>query len=218
MPEDRRRVGPRHTSDGPRQRSGLLIASLARLRACRAEALARRRVALGFVFGVLVLVLAQPTGRSLVAGMSIAACGEAIRVWAAGHLRKSLEVTVSGPYRWSPHPLYVGSSVMGAGLAIASASVPVAALIVIYLVATLTAAIKSEEAFLRRTFGDRYDLYRRGVAAKRREPSAAARRRFSLDQAIANREYRAVAGLGIATLLLIWKATYNGMFWRAAGT
>jgi hypothetical protein len=180
--------------------------------------LARFRVALGFVFGVLVLILAQPTARSLVAGMSMAACGEAIRIWASGHLRKSREVTVSGPYRFVAHPLYVGSSVMGAGLAIASANVIVAALIALYLAATLTAAIKSEEAFLRRTFGDQYDLYRSGVAAKRRERSAATQRRFSLAQAMANREYRAVAGLGIAILLLIWKATYNGLFWRAAGT
>jgi hypothetical protein len=180
--------------------------------------LARMRVALGFVFGVLVLALAQPTGRSLLAGMSIAAGGEAIRIWAAGHLRKSREVTVSGPYRWCPHPLYVGSAVMGAGLAIASASVPVVALITIYLATTLTAAIRSEEAFLRRTFGDQYDLYRNGVAAKRRELGTASDRRFSLQQAIANREHRAVAGLGVVILLLIWKATYNGLFWRAAGT
>ena len=180
--------------------------------------LARLRVALGFVFGVLVLVLAQPTGRSLALGMSIAACGEAIRIWAAGHLRKSREVTISGPYRVVAHPLYVGSSVMGTGLAIAAASVPAAVLIGTYLIATLTAAIKSEEAFLRRTFGDQYDLYRSGVAAQRRERPTAPRRRFSLSQAMANREYRAVAGLALVVLLLIWKATYNGLFWRAAGT
>ena len=180
--------------------------------------LARMRVALGFVFGVLVLVLAQPTKPSLLVGMSIAAGGEAIRIWAAGHLRKSREVTVSGPYRWVAHPLYVGSSVMGVGLAIASMSIVVAALIAVYLVATLTAAIKSEEAFLRRTFGDQYDLYKSGVAAKRRERSAASLRPFSIEQAIANREYRALSGLGITILLLIWKATYNGLFWRAAGT
>jgi protein-S-isoprenylcysteine O-methyltransferase Ste14 len=179
--------------------------------------LARFRVALGFVFGVLVLILARPTKESLTIGMSIAACGEAIRVWAAGHLRKSREVTVSGPYRWVAHPLYVGSAVMGAGLAVASASILVAALITIYLVATLTAAIKNEEAFLRRTFGDQYELYRSGVEAKRRERSAASQRRFSVEQAMANREYRAIAGLGVAILLLIWKATYNGLFWRAAG-
>ena len=180
--------------------------------------IARLRVALGFVFGVLVLVLAQPTARSLVIGMSVAACGEAIRLWAAGHLHKSREVTVSGPYRFVAHPLYLGSSVMGAGLAITSASLIVTVLIVFYLATTLTAAIKSEEAFLRRAFGDQYDLYRTGVEAKRRAGGSASRRRFSLAQAIANREYRAVIGLVVAMLLLALKATYNGAFWRAAGT
>jgi protein-S-isoprenylcysteine O-methyltransferase Ste14 len=199
---DDRRVGGTH--GGTRY---MLIATLARM-----------RVALGFVFGVLVLVLAQPTRQSLLIGMSIAAGGEAIRIWAAGHLRKSREVTVSGPYRWVAHPLYVGSSVMGLGLGLACRSITVAVLIAVYLVTTLTAAIKNEEAFLRRTFGDQYDLYKSGVAAKRREHSAASQRRFSIEQAIANHEYRALSGLGVAILLLIWKATYNGLFWRAAGT
>ena len=137
--------------------------------------LARFRVALGFVFGVLVLILARPNKESLTIGMSIAACGEAIRVWAAGHLRKSREVTVSGPYRWVAHPLYVGSAVMGAGLAVASASVLVAALIALYLVATLTAAMKNEEAFLRRTFGDQY----RPVPERRGSEASRAQRRIA---------------------------------------
>ena len=180
--------------------------------------IARLRVALGFVFGVLVLILAQPTSRSLLVGMSIAALGELFRIWAAGHLHKSREVTASGPYRFVPHPLYVGSSVMGIGLAIACSSLLVAVLIALYLVTTLTAAIKSEEAYLRRAFGEQYDLYRSGVEAKRRSSGPASRRRFSLAQAIANREYRAVLGLVIGMLLLVWKATYNGAFWRTAGT
>ena len=180
-------------------------------------ALARLRVALGWVFGVLVIVLAQPTGRTIAIGMSIAALGEAIRFWAAGHLNKSREVTSSGPYRWIGHPLYLGSTVMGIGLAVACASAAVAVLIGAYLATTLTAAIKSEEAYLRRAFGEQYDLYRRGVAEKRRR-KAASGRRFSLQQAIANREYRAVVGLIVAILMLILKATYNGSFWRAAGT
>ena len=174
--------------------------------------IARLRVALGFVFGVLVLILAQPTRQSLIAGISIAACGELFRIWAAGHLHKSREVTASGPYRWVPHPLYLGSSVMGIGLAVACASIPVAILIALYLVTALTAAIKSEETYLRRAFGEQYDLYRSGVEAQRRSSGPASRRRFSLAQAMANREWRAVVGLVIGMLLLVWKATYNDSF------
>ena len=178
--------------------------------------LARRRVALGFVSGGLVLWLARPTGTTLVAGTLIAIAGECLRVWASGHLDKAREVTVSGPYRWFAHPLYVGSSVMGVGLAVASTSVAASGVIALYLAVTLTAAIKREEAFLRRTFGDRYDRYRRGRPGAD-EVGANPNRRFSLAQAMANREHRALVGLAVAVLLLVLKATYNGLFWRAAG-
>lgn len=160
-----------------------------------------------------MLWLAHPTGRSLSWGALVAVLGEALRVWAAGHLYKSREVTASGPYRWMAHPLYVGSSVMGAGLAIASGSVRVMVIIGLYLTATIGAAIRSEEAFLRQAFGDDYDRYRRG-----RGDGPASGRRFSLAQAGANREYRAVMGLAAAVLLLVLKAMYDGTFWRTAGT
>ena len=39
--------------------------------------------------------------------------GEALRIWAAGHLEKGREVTASGPYRWTRHPLYLGSTIIG---------------------------------------------------------------------------------------------------------
>ena len=174
--------------------------------------LARMRVTLGFVAGVLVLALARPTGVSLVVGTSVAVLGELLRVWAAGHLKKSREVTSSGPYRWLAHPLYVGSSIMGLGLAVASASLASAILIALYLAFTLTAAVHTEEAFLRNAFGDEYERYRRRAA-----PAADAARRFSMARAMANHEHRAAIGLAVAVLLLLLKATYNGMFWRQPG-
>ncbi len=115
--------------------------------------LARWRVPSGFLFGAIVLWLARPTVSSLVAGGIVAGAGEAIRFWAAGHLRKGQEVTMSGPYRFTRHPLYVGSSVIGVGLAIGARSPVVALLIALYLGVMITAAIRSEEAFLTRKFG-----------------------------------------------------------------
>ena len=169
------------------------------------EFLARFRVALGWVCAPLVLILASPSRESIVVGTAVGLVGEAIRIWAAGHLYKSREITSSGPYRYFAHPLYVGSSIMGAGLALASANLLAAALIAFYLVVTLRAAVRNEEAFLRRTFGDQYDLYKQQRVVNRS-------RRFSLSQAIANREYRAALGLAGAMLLLVLKATYNGFF------
>ena len=77
--------------------------------------LARFRTRLGLVVGAAAFWLARPTLDTVAAGALIAALGEALRIWAAGHLHKSREVTSSGPYRWLGHPLYVGSSIMGVG-------------------------------------------------------------------------------------------------------
>ncbi len=176
--------------------------------------ISRLRVASGFACGALVFWLAHPTAATILPGLVVAVAGEGVRIWAAGHLNKSREVTSSGPYRFVAHPLYVGSSMMGAGVAIASGSLVAAVVIAAYLLITLTAAIRNEEAFLRRAFGDEYEEYRRaGVADKAGSPGIdVERRRFSLARAMVNREYRAVVGLVVSVLLLVWKATYNGMF------
>jgi protein-S-isoprenylcysteine O-methyltransferase Ste14 len=162
-----------------------------------AQWLARRRVALGLAAAVIVLVLARPSWASWRIGFIVAAAGEVVRLWAAGHLEKGREVTRSGPYRWTRHPLYVGSTIMAIGIIIAARSTIVGVLSTIYMASTLTAAIRTEEASLTRAFGDTYDRYRESRA----EPM---RRRFSMARAMRNREYRATAGLvaGFALLAL----------------
>ena len=153
---------------------------------------------IGFVCAAVALWLADPTPRSIAFGALVAGIGELIRIWAAGHLEKGREVTVSGPYRFSRHPLYVGSSLIGAGIAIASASVIVALLTGIYLAVTLTAAIATEEKHLTEKFGHAYPEYRDGRARD-------AVRRFSFARVMRNREYRAVCGLAAALGLLLLK-------------
>ena len=157
--------------------------------------LARLRVPLGYFFGVIAFVLASPTRRSLLVGALVGLLGEGIRIWAAGHLEKGREVTTSGPYAWMRHPLYVGSSVMGAGLAIAARNAIVAVVIFFYLLVTIAAAIRTEEAHLTTKFGSAYPEYRQGAAAPVRRP-------FSLARAARNREYRAAIGLLAALALL----------------
>jgi protein-S-isoprenylcysteine O-methyltransferase Ste14 len=157
--------------------------------------LARLRVPIGFAASVAALLLARPTWTSVAWGLVLAATGEAIRFWAAGHLEKGREVTSSGPYRFTGHPLYLGSTLLGAGFAVASNSVIVAVMAVFYLGLTLGAAIRSEEAGLRAKFGREYEEYRSGRGAGQA-------RRFSLDRAVRNREHRAVAGVvGVMILL-----------------
>ncbi len=160
--------------------------------------LTRFRVALGFALAGLVVWLAQPTWTLWLAGFGIAICGEALRVWAAGHLEKSREVTSSGPYRFLRHPLYTGSALIGLGLIVAAAHVAVALIVGGYLALTLTAAGRSEEAHLREKFGDAYDAY----AEKRTSPMT---RRFALSRALYNREHHTIAGLLAGFALLAAK-------------
>jgi protein-S-isoprenylcysteine O-methyltransferase Ste14 len=161
--------------------------------------IARLRVTIGFVCGVLAIWLAHPTRASLLGGAVVALAGEAIRVWAAGHLEKGREVTSSGPYAFTRHPLYLGSTLIGVGLGYASASVVVAVVAIMYLAITLTAAVRTEEAHLTDKFGGAYPAYRAGR-------TDAVQRRFSVARAMRNREYRAVLGLLLVLAVFAWKA------------
>ena len=167
-----------------------------------ARILARWRVPLGYVLGVVAFWFTEPTLRSLAIGGAIGAAGEALRIWAAGHLEKGREVTNTGPYAMTRHPLYLGSSIMGVGLAIAANSLFVAVVVLGYLTITITAAIRSEEAHLTEKFGAHYPAYREGAAPR-------GTRRFSFERAMRNREYRAAAGL-IAVLVLLAAKWFAG--------
>jgi len=161
---------------------------------------ARWRVPLGFATFIAAFVFSTPTPRSFVLGILVAAVGQALRVWAAGHIEKGREVTRSGPYQYLRHPLYVGSLLMGAGFVLASASVWTAALAVAYFTVTYVAAVRSEEATLDARFSGEYSAYREGRATA---ASAPATRRFSRDRAFGmNKEWRSLAGLSGAFALM----------------
>jgi protein-S-isoprenylcysteine O-methyltransferase Ste14 len=150
--------------------------------------LARYRVTLGFVTGAVSFALAQPTWRSLAFGAAIAIPGELLRLWAAGHIDKGREITRSGPYRFVRHPLYLGSAIMAVGFAVASGRAIVVALVATYMVATLVAAMRTEEQALDQKFSGQYAAYREGRAE-------AVDRSFTWARVVANREYRGAAGL-----------------------
>lgn len=161
--------------------------------------LARIRVPLGFACAIVAFWLARPTAASLAVGALIASAGELLRIWAAGHIEKGREITRSGPYRYVRHPLYLGSSLMAAGFVIAAKSVVVGVLVAAYMVVTLVAAIRTEEASLDEKFAGQYSAYRAGTAAP-------VERRFSLSRAMINREYRAAAGLVVGLVALYLRA------------
>jgi len=161
------------------------------------KTLARLRVPLGFACFGIAYWLASPTLQSLAQGAAVAVIGQALRVWAAGHIEKGREVTRSGPYRHMRHPLYVGSAIMAIGFGIAANSPWTALLVLTYFLVTYVAAVRTEEATLDAKFDGEYSAYREGRAA-------AVTRTFSLSRAFEmNREYRSVGGL-MSALVLLW--------------
>lgn len=164
--------------------------------------LARWRVPIGFFCAGAVLYLAQPTLRSLAIGGAIAVLGETTRFWAAGHLEKGREVTQSGPYRLTRHPLYAGSAIIALGAAVASARLGAMVLIGAYMAATIVSAIRHEEASMRASFGDQYDAYAQSRAVAEERP-------FSLARAIKNKEHKSVAGLAAVAAILAAKALWK---------
>ncbi len=165
--------------------------------------LARWRVPLGFFCAGAYLYLARPTPRSLAMGAPIALFGEMVRIWAAGHLEKGREVTQSGPYRITRHPLYAGSGIVALGAAVAGASLSAAVTIGGYVAITILAAVRHEENNMRARFGDGYDAY-----LQSRTPPV--ERAFSPHRALkVNKEYKAVLGILVLVTILMAKVAFG---------
>ena len=76
------------------------------------------RLALLYVGLGALLYYAEPTPLGVTIGFLFVACGESIRFWAAGHLRKTVLLITSGPYRYTRNPLYLGRLLIFTGLCI----------------------------------------------------------------------------------------------------
>ena len=165
--------------------------------------IARFRVSLGFMVAAVAFWHATPTWSSLALGGFIATVGEIVRVWAAGHIRKGQEVTTCGPYRFTRHPLYLGSFVIGVGFVVAAANALVAIIVILYLVVMFGVAITLEEATLRKQFGSDYDRYMHGEFHS-------GDRSFSLSLAKHNGEYRTLLGFAAGLSVLGIKVWVSG--------
>ena len=66
------------------------------------------RIVLVYCFVAALVWTSKPTPALVAAGAVFVVLGESFRIWAAGHLLKSKELAVSGPYRYTQNPLYFG--------------------------------------------------------------------------------------------------------------
>ena len=113
----------------------------------------------------IVLLLSRPRRVTFIPGMIIALMGEALRVWAIGHLRKDQTLTTTGPYRYCRHPCYLGNIIGALGTAAMANRRAVSVLLTIYLLVTYPPTIKLEERHLYLLFDEDYRRYRARVPA-----------------------------------------------------
>jgi protein-S-isoprenylcysteine O-methyltransferase Ste14 len=125
-------------------------------------------------FLVLMVMYARPTAVSLAVGFVCTLLGESIRFWGVSIAGSETRTTgivggtyliTNGPFAYVRNPLYVGNMLLYAGVGVMSMALfPWLLLVAVcwfylqyYLIVT------QEEEYLRDTFGDEYETYRRSV-------------------------------------------------------
>jgi protein-S-isoprenylcysteine O-methyltransferase Ste14 len=117
------------------------------------------------LFVLLVSWLGQPKLELLYAGLVLIIIGEAIRMWASGHVKKNKILATDGPYAFVRHPLYVGNILVVAGFALASGLWWSPILMVALLLFYYPAAISYEDNKLHKYFGEQWENWSRNIHA-----------------------------------------------------
>jgi protein-S-isoprenylcysteine O-methyltransferase Ste14 len=165
----------------------------------------RLRVPAGYLLGILVLALARPSPASLAAGGAIGLAGEAVRLWASGHIDKTRALATGGPYARTRNPLYLGSLVMAVGVAVAAASAWAALAVALYFAAFYPSVMREEARFLRDRFPREYAAWAAEVPLflPRLTPAGPRATSFSWERVRRNREWRTALALP-ALAALLW--------------
>ena len=118
---------------------------------------AHNRVRVTIIMGLLYVTFSVPLADRLLAGSVFIVAGQAIRFWASGYLEKNVRLARGGPYRLVRHPLYVGSFLMGFGLAVSvEHALWWTAAYLLLFVGFFIPAIHVEELRLQSIFGPEY--------------------------------------------------------------
>jgi protein-S-isoprenylcysteine O-methyltransferase Ste14 len=169
------------------------------------------------VLAPLLLISARPTIASMAAGVIISTIGLMIRAWASGYLRKNQELTTSGPYARTRNPLYLGTFILGTGIAIGSGTLWFVALFMALYLLIYVPVMFAEAETMRHLFSKEYEHYSQRVPlflprlTPYRAPSvkqgaeALSERGFDTSRYLRHREYRAALGLAIVFALLAAK-------------
>jgi protein-S-isoprenylcysteine O-methyltransferase Ste14 len=174
--------------------------------------LQRIRVPLGFLFTIAFLYFAKPDALLLGIGIPISIVGLFIRGWAAGHIRKNLEITVSGPYSHTRNPLYLGSLVMCVGVCVGAGIWWLGLIFTMLFLSIYLPVMRVESEDLKQFFPESFPDYEANVPLliPRITPWKKSEANFDGGLYMKYREYRATLGL-----IAVWGILGLKMFWFA---
>jgi protein-S-isoprenylcysteine O-methyltransferase Ste14 len=126
-----------------------------------------------YLFALALLLLAKPHPVLYPVGVALIAMGEALRLWACGHLRKNQDVIMSGPFAYLKNPLYAGTLLIVSGFCFAASNPDEPSRWLLYVGLPLFLAVFFFYYFpykvgvegdrLRRRFGEKFDVYDENV-------------------------------------------------------
>ncbi len=174
--------------------------------------LQKLRVPLGFIFTILFLIFARPALVWIGIGVGISLIGLLLRAWASGHIRKSRELAVTGPYAYTRNPLYLGSFFLAFGCVVASGVWWLWVVFIVFFFGIYLPVMSVEAEDMRRIFGEAFDEYESNVPAFLPRLTAWRRsgEKFDLGLYLQYREYRAALGIALAFGVLAAKAFFIG--------
>lgn len=175
-----------------------------------ADAVQRLRVPLGFLLVGSFAWLASPTRDSLALGLPLAACGVALRAWAAGCLYKNQRLATGGPYAFVRNPLYLGTLIVAAGLVLATRRWELAALFTAAFAFVYFPTIEQEEQHLRKLFPEFAAYADRVHLIIPTFGSGYHGEGFSWSQYLKNQEYNALLGFLAGAALLVARVFWLG--------
>lgn len=169
------------------------------------------RVPLGYATGLLVLALARPSGRSVAAGAILALLGEAVRIWASGHIEKTQRLATGGPYAHSRNPLYLGSLLLALGIAVAGANPWVVGAVALYFAAFYPPVMREEGRFLREKFPREYAGWEAAVPLflPRLTPGGPRGTRFEWARVTRNREWRTAVAVPVVVIVFYARSLFG---------
>jgi protein-S-isoprenylcysteine O-methyltransferase Ste14 len=176
------------------------------------KTIARWRVRISLLCVILAVVFAKPKLWSILVGAGLTVAGLLLRTWACGHLEKERELIMSGPYRFTRNPLYLGNLLIGIGVVVGAQSLWVLALALVVFLVFYPAAIHKEKQKMKQLFPEEYAAYKEKVPLffPAFRPSLKGQNiRFQWNLYKKNKEYRALSGSAIFWIVMTAKLFLN---------